>query len=380
MIYLDNAATTKLREEALLAMMPFLQEEYGNPSGVYGLARSAYEAMDIAREKLRNVLGATAKKEINFTSGGTEANNLALKGVARANKHKGNHIITSQIEHHAVLNTCAALEEEGFAVTYLKPNEQGMILPEDIEAAITEDTILISIMWANNEVGTINGVRHIAQVAHEHKILFHTDAVQAVGHLDINVNRDGIDLLSLSAHKFHGPKGAGALYVREGVAIQPIQQGGKQERGLRAGTENVAGIVGMAEALWLAHAERAQEAIRLAQLRDSLLTQIRMFMPAVIVNGAPYHRSPGNLSVSFPGYLASDILFHLDEVGIACSGGAACTAAQEGPSHVLMAMGIKNELAQATVRFSLSRFTTLEQINQVAKHLQEILDMLALQN
>ena len=373
MIYLDNAATTKLREEVLAAMLPFLQEDYGNPSGVYGLARHAYEAMDAAREKMRNALGAAARKEIIFTSGGTEANGLALKGVARANQNKGKHMITSAVEHHAILNTCAALEKEGFCITYIKPNGQGMVLPEDIEAAIRPDTILVSIMWANNEVGTINPVRHIAEIAHNHDILFHTDAVQAVGHVDIDVVRDGIDLLSLSAHKFHGPKGVGALYLRDGVLIEPLQQGGKQERGLRAGTENVAGIVGMAEALRLACAEREPHSIRLAQLRDSLLTKIRTFLPEVVVNGAPYHRSPGSLSLSFPGYQASDILFHLDEAGIACSGGAACTAAEEGPSHVLKAMGVSNELAQATIRFSLSRYTTIHEINQVAKVLQEIL-------
>lgn len=380
MIYFDNAATTKLREEALEAMLPFLKEEYGNPSGVYALARSAYEALDEAREKMRVALGANLKKEIIFTSGGTEANNLALKGIARANKAKGNHIITSQIEHHAILHTCAALEKEGFVVTYVAPNKQGMVSPEDIEAAITKDTILISIMWTNNEVGTINPIRHIAEIAHNHSVLFHTDAVQAVGHLDVDVHRDKIDLLSLSAHKFHGPKGVGALYVKDGTVLQTVQQGGKQERGQRAGTENVAGIVGMAEALKLASEEREKEAIRVAKVRDSLLTQVRMFMPEVIVNGAPYYRSPGNLSLSFPGFLASDILFHLDEAGIACAGGAACTAAEEGPSHVLRAMGVEDSLAKSTIRFSLSRYTTLAEVNIVATTLQNILNMLSQEN
>ncbi len=373
MIYLDNAATTKIRGEVLSAMMPYLTTEYGNPSGVYSLAREAHSGLDRAREQMRRALNAKFAREIFFTSCGTESDNWAIKGTAYALADKGKHIITSKAEHHAVLETCAFLETQGFSVTYLDPDRFGMITADMVENAITEETILVSVMHANNEIGTINPIREIAETAHSHGILMHTDAVQSVGHIPVDVQELGVDLLSLSGHKFHAPKGVGALYIRSGCKLAHFMNGGAQERGSRAGTENLASIVGMGEAIRLACDEMQAENTRLAALRDEMIRRILSEIPDARLNGHPTDRLPGNLRVSFPNVKAELILFNMDLAGIACSGGSACTAGSIGVSHVLEAIKADPEYASGTVRFSFSRYTTLEEIDEAVNTLKTIL-------
>lgn len=372
MIYLDNAATTRMRPEVLEAMLPYLQDAFGNASAGYALARQAHGALDAAREQMRSALHAEKAREVYFTSGGTESDNWAIKGVALANRQKGRHIVTTAVEHHAVLETCEALEREGFSVTYLRPDGEGRICLADIERAVRPDTVLVSVMWANNEVGTVNPVAEIGAFLRERGILFHVDAVQAVGHLPIDVVQAKIDLLSLSAHKFHGPKGVGALYIREGVRVADLMDGGAQERGRRAGTENVAGIVGMGEAMRLAEEELSTEAARQSAIRDHMIRRALLEVPGAVLNGSREHRLPGNVNLSVPGVRSEVTLFKMDMAGIACSGGSACTAGAIGASHVLLAMGLPDARVQSAIRFSFSRDTTREEVDAAVEELKHI--------
>ena len=372
MIYLDNAATTRMRPEVLEAMLPYLQDAFGNASAGYALARQAHGALDAAREQMRSALHAEKAREVYFTSGGTESDNWAIKGAALANRQKGRHIVTTAVEHHAVLETCEALEQEGFSVTYLRPDGEGRICLADIERAVRPDTVLVSVMWANNEVGTVNPVAEIGAFLRERGILFHVDAVQAVGHLPIDVVQAKIDLLSLSAHKFHGPKGVGALYIREGVRVADLMDGGAQERGRRAGTENVAGIVGMGEAMRLAEEELSTEAARQSAIRDYMIRRALLEVPGAVLNGSREHRLPGNVNLSVPGVRSEVTLFKMDMAGIACSGGSACTAGAIGASHVLLAMGLPDARVQSAIRFSFSRDTTREEVDAAVEELKHI--------
>lgn len=372
MIYLDNAATTRMRPEVLEAMLPYLQDAFGNASAGYALARQAHGALDAAREQMRSALHAEKAREVYFTSGGTESDNWAIKGAALANRQKGRHIVTTAVEHHAVLETCEALAREGFSVTYLRPDGEGRICLADIERAVRPDTVLVSVMWANNEVGTVNPVAEIGAFLRERGILFHVDAVQAVGHLPIDVVQAKIDLLSLSAHKFHGPKGVGALYIREGVRVADLMDGGTQERGRRAGTENVAGIVGMGEAMRLAEEELSTEAARQSAIRDYMIRRALLEVPGAVLNGSREHRLPGNVNLSVPGVRSEVTLFKMDMAGIACSGGSACTAGAIGASHVLLAMGLPDARVQSAIRFSFSRDTTREEVDAAVEELKHI--------
>ncbi len=371
MIYFDNAATTRLRPEALAAMLPYLKEEYGNPSGAYAISRRAHFALDRAREQVKEALGAEFDREIFFTSGGTESDNWALKGAAFANRAKGNHIITTKTEHHAVLEACAWMEKQGFSVTYLPVGGDCRVDPAALSAALRPETILISVMWANNEVGAVNDIETIGAIAKSAGVLFHTDAVQAAGHLPIDVEKCSIDLLSLSAHKFHGPKGVGVLYARNGVQIDNLISGGAQERQKRSGTENVAGVAGLGEALALAVAELEEDTAHILEIREYARKRISSEIPSAILNGSALHRLPGNLNFSFLGTRSETTLYNLDFAGIACSGGAACTAGALGKSHVLLAMGLSEERMASAVRFSFSKYNTLEEIDILLSELKK---------
>ena len=363
-IYLDNAATTPVRKEVVDAMLPYFTESFGNPSSVYQIAQMNKKAIDDARETIANALGARAN-EIFFTSGGSEADNWALKGIAYANKAKGNHIITSKIEHHAVLHTCEFLEKNGFEVTYLDVDEYGMVHPEDVEKAIKDTTILISIMYANNEIGTINPIKEIGAIAKAHKIPFHTDAVQAVGQVRIDVNDQNIDLLSLSGHKINGPKGMGVLYIRRGLKIENLIHGGAQERGRRAGTENVPGIVGLAKAMELAYTDFEAKIEKMTKLRDKLIHGILEAIPYTKLNGHPTMRLANNSNIGVQYVEGESLLLLLDMNGIAGSSGSACTSGSLDPSHVLLAIGIPHEKAHGSIRFTLGTQNTEEEIDKV---------------
>lgn len=370
-IYLDYAATAPVLPEVLEAMIPFFVSCYGNPSGIHGTGREARKAVEQARRETAEVLGAESR-EILFTSGGSESDNLALQGTAHALREKGKHLITSRIEHPAVLNTCRRLEEEGFRVTYLAPDRTGRISPESVREAMEPDTILVSIMTANNEIGTIQPAAEIGAVCREKGILFHTDAVQAVGLLPVRADRLNADLISLSAHKFHGPKGVGALYVRKGTRLDALICGGSQERGLRAGTENVPGIVGLGKAIRIAEAEREENAGRIRELRDTLEKRILQAVPDAAVNGDPELRLPNNCHLSFPGVESEALLLRLDLAGIAASGGSACTSGSTEPSHVLKAIGLEDEYIRGSIRLTLGRETTREDTEKTAQVLPEI--------
>jgi len=352
-VYLDNAATTPVSQAVLDKMLPYFREHYGNASSIYGTGRDARKAIDAARRQAAQALNAKAN-EIYFTAGGSESDNWAIKGAAFMQRKKGNHIITTSIEHHAVLHTCQWLEKQGFTVTYLPVDEFGLVTASQVEKAITPETILISIMAANNEIGTLEPIKEISQIARAHKILFHTDAVQAIGVVPVDVEDWGVDLLSLSAHKFHGPKGVGLLYIRTGVRVDSIIHGGAQERGKRAGTENLAGIVGMAEALELAVRHQPDNAMRLAAMRDRLIQGIKERIPDVRLNGHPTKRLPGNANVSIRYIEGEAMLLRLDFAGIAASSGSACTSGSLDPSHVLLAIGLPHEIAHGSLRFSFS--------------------------
>lgn len=374
-IYMDNAATTPLKREVLDAMMPYLTEEYGNASSIYATGRDAKRALDEARQTVADALGAKAN-EIYFTSCGSEADNWAIQGVAYANKNRGRHIISSQIEHHAVLHTLQYLEKQGFEVTYLPVDEYGLVRIDDLRDAIRPDTILITIMYANNEIGTIEPISELAQIAREHKIPFHTDAVQAVGHVPINVKELGVDLLSLSAHKLYGPKGVGALYIKNGVKLDNFLHGGAQERGRRAGTENVAGIVGLAKAIELATADIDGNMARLTALRDKLISGIQAQIPYCRLNGHPAKRLCNNVNFSFEFIEGESLLLMLDMKGVAASSGSACTSGSLDPSHVLLAIGLKHEIAHGSLRLSIGDFTTEEDIDYVLEVLGPIVQRL----
>ncbi len=369
-IYLDHAATTPVAPAVLEAMLPFFREKFANPSSLYGPAREVRRAIDQARDTVARVLGARSS-EIIFTSGGTESDNLAIKGVAFANRHRGNHIITSRVEHHAVLHTCEYLEKFGFRVTYLPVDRTGLVDLNALEDALDDQTILVSIMYANNEVGTIQPLKEIAQLLRPRGIIFHTDAVQAAGALPLNVDDLGVDLLSLSAHKFYGPKGAGVLYVRRGVTFWPQQHGGGQERGRRAGTENVPGIVGLAKALELAEQNRPQYVAHCQALRDRLIQGVLERIPGAVLTGHPTQRLPNNASFCLEGIDAESLLLMLDRRGVCASSGSACTSGSLEPSHVLLAMGIQSPLALGSLRLTVGLDNTPEQIDRALDILVE---------
>lgn len=376
-IYLDHASTTPMRPEVLEAMVPFMREQYGNPSSIYKMGREARTALDGARDKVATLLGADAR-EIIFTAGGSEADNLAIKGAAFARRERGNHIIVSAIEHPAVLETSRQLEKHGFEVTYLPVDAQGLVDPHALVAAITPETILVSIMHANNEIGTIQPISEIGRLLREKSILFHTDAVQTAGHIPVNVQDLGVDLLSLSAHKFYGPKGAGALYVRRGVRLEPLINGGGQERQRRAGTENVAGIVGLATALGLAVAEMDSVDRRLRLLQNRLIEGVMEVIPHTRLNGHRTQRVPNNVSFCFEFIEGESLLLNLDMQGIAASSGSACTSGSLEPSHVLLALGLPHEIAHGSLRLTLGRDTTEAEIDRVIDVLPGIVDRLRL--
>lgn len=356
-VYFDHSATTPVDVEVAALMLEHMTEKFGNPGSIHYFGREANKAVTEARTHLADLLGANAN-EIFFTSGGTESDNLALKGVALANRKKGNHIITTVIEHHAVLHTCEFLEKQGFSVTYLPVDENAMVNVEDLKNAITDQTILISVMFANNEVGTIQPIKEIGEIAKAKGIYFHTDAVQAVGNYPIDVNEYNIDLLSLSGHKLYGPKGIGAIYIRKGVKIQSLQQGGSQERKIRAGTENVPGIVGLGKAALKAQQEMEARIAHVQGLRDKLIKGIQEKMTDIKLNGHPEQRLPGNVNFSFAYIEGESLLLNLDMKGIAASSGSACTSGSLDPSHVLLAMGMNHETAHGSLRLSLGRGNT----------------------
>ncbi len=374
-IYLDNSATTPLKKEVLDAMMPYLTENFGNPSSIYKIGRDAKAAIEKARKQVADAIGAKPA-EIFFTGCGSEADNWAIKGTAFAKQNKGKHIITSKIEHHAVLHTLQYLEKKGFEVTYLPVDEYGKISLDDLKNAIRPDTTLITIMMANNEVGTIEPIEEIGKIAKEHNITFHTDAVQAVGSLDVDVAKLGVDMLSLSAHKFGGPKGVGALYIRGHFRPEVFMHGGAQERARRAGTENVASIVGLGEAITLATKNIAEKQEKLIALRDYLIKSIMEKIPYVKLNGHPTDRLPGNANFSFNFIEGESLLLMLDLNGIAASSGSACTSGSLDPSHVLLSMGLPHEIAHGSLRLSIGDVNTKEEIDKVIDVLPGIVQRL----
>ena len=374
-IYLDNAATTSLKSEVLEEMMPILKENYGNPSSIYSIGRNARKEVEKSRQTVAGILGANPN-EIFFTSCGTESDNWAIRGVAFAQLRKGkNHIITSKIEHHAVLHTVKELEKEGFEATYLDVDKNGFVNPEDVKAAITEKTALVTVMYANNEIGTIQKISEIGKVCHEKGVIFHTDAVQAVGHLEINVKEQNIDLLSLSGHKFHGPKGVGALYVKKGVRILNLMQGGAQESNKRPGTENVAGIVGLAKALEISMQNRQEKNKNLEKKRDFLINELLKIKRSRL-NGDRTERLPGNVNISFEGIEGESLLLLLDAAGICASSGSACTSGSLDPSHVLLAIGLVHEVAHGSLRLSLDESTTMEELEYTVSEVKKIVERL----
>jgi len=375
MVYLDNNATTPVDRRVYEAMTPYLFEKFGNPSTLYSIGAEARSAVEEARRKVADLVGARPD-EIVFTGCGTESDNMALKGVAFAHMERGKHIIVSSIEHHAVLNTAAYLEKIGFEVTYLPVDRYGMVDPDDLRRAIRSDTILVSIMLANNEIGTIQPIKELCSVSHEKGVLFHTDAVQAAGKLRIDVEELGVDLLSLSAHKIYGPKGVGALYIRKGTKIHPLIHGGHQERGRRAGTENVAGIVGFGKAAQIALQEMEEEAVWIAELRDRLERGILERIEDVLINGHPEKRLPNTTNISFRYIEGEAIILKLASHGIFASTGSACSSDTLEPSHVLMAIGLSPEVGHGSVRFSLGKFNTADDVDRTLEVLPEVVSNL----
>lgn len=375
LIYMDNAATTRTAPEVVEAMLPYFTESYGNPSSLYGFASQNKDAITQARETIAATIGAKGK-EIYFTAGGSESDNWALKATADALGAKGKHIITSAIEHHAILHTCDYLEKKGFEITYVGVDENGRVKLDELKAAIRDDTILISVMFANNEIGTIQPIKEIGEIAHEHGILFHTDAVQAYAHIPINVDEYNIDMMSASGHKFYGPKGIGFLYIRTGVKIGSFVHGGAQERKRRAGTENVPGIIGMARAAEMAH-EKMQETIEYEEkLRDHLIERVMKEIPYTRLNGDAHDRLPNNTNFSFRFVEGESMLIMLDMRGICGSSGSACASGSLDPSHVLLAIGLPHEIAHGSLRLTLSDQTTMEEIDATADALAEIIPQL----
>jgi cysteine desulfurase len=373
-IYMDYSATTYTKPEVLEEMLPYFTASFGNPSSLYTLADNNKKAISVARERVAKAINADAS-EIYFTSGGSEADNWAIKGIAFAKKDKGNHIITSAIEHHAIINTCKFLERNGFEVTYLPVDEYGFVNPEDVRAAITDKTILVSIMFANNEIGTIQPIKEIGAVCKEKKVLFHTDAVQAVGHVSIDVKEMNIDLLSMAGHKFHGPKGVGALYIRRGVRIENLIHGGGQERSKRGSTENVPGIVGMGKAIELAISNMDKEGKRISALRDKLIKELTEKIPYTKLNGPTGDkRLPSNVNMSFIGIEGETLLLDLDDKGICASTGSACASGDLEPSHVLLAIGLDHGVAHGSLRLSLGEKTTEEEVEYVIRELPKVIE------
>jgi cysteine desulfurase len=370
-IYLDHAATTPTRPEVVKSMLPFFTDAFGNPSSIYSHGQEAKGAMEEARTKVAELIGAR-NEEIVFTSGGTEADNFALKGIAYANEHKGNHIITTSIEHHAVLEVCKFLGRKGFRITCLPVDKYGLVDPNDVRKAITDKTILISVMHASNEVGTIEPVEEIGEIAKEAGIYFHSDAVQTVGHIPVNVDKLKVDLLSISAHKLYGPKGAGALYIRKGTKLVSLMHGGEQEKRRRAGTENVPAIVGLGKAVELAGQEMGKEAERLAYLRDKLIKGLKEKIDHIRLNGHPKRRLPNNVNVSVDFVEGESMLLNLDLEGICASTGSSCSSASLEPSHVLLALGLPPEQAHGSLRFTLGRENTEAAIERVLEVLPGI--------
>lgn len=370
-VYLDNAATTKVRPEVVEAMLPYFTEIYGNASAVYDFGQKCKQAIEDARETIGSSIGTRASN-IYFTAGGSESDNWALKGVAEAYKDKGKHIITTKIEHHAILHTCAYLEQQGYEVTYLDVDADGLVSPEDVKKAIRPDTILISVMFANNEIGTIEPIEEIGAIAHEHGILFHTDAVQAYAQVPIDVEKMHIDLLSASGHKLNGPKGIGFLYIRQGLKLKSFIHGGAQERKRRAGTENVPGIVGLGKAVEIAMATMDERIKKESELRDHLIARIEDEIPFAKLNGHRVKRLPNNINFCFRFIEGESMLIMLDMAGICGSSGSACTSGSLDPSHVLLAIGLPHEIAHGSLRLTLSDEITKEQLDYVVDHLKEI--------
>lgn len=373
--YFDNAATTPVREEVLQAILPYFREYYGNASSVYGIAKESKKALEKARAQVAAAIGAKPE-EVYFTAGGSESDNLALRGVSEAYQKKGNHIITTKIEHHAILHTAEYLEKHGVEVTYLNVDEFGRISLEELEKAIRPETILISIMFANNEIGTIQPIAEIGAIAKKHGVLFHTDAVQALGHVPIDVEKMNIDLLSMSGHKLGAPKGIGAIYIRKGVAVTPLIFGGAQESKRRAGTENIPGIVGMGMAAELAVKEMEEMTEKLTAMRDKLIRGILEQIPHSRLNGHPTERLPGNCNISFEFIEGESLLLLLDALGIAASSGSACTSGSLDPSHVLMAIGLPHEVAHGSLRLTMDRDNTEEEIDFILEKLPAIVQRL----
>ena len=371
-IYLDHAATTPVKEEVLNEMMPYFSANYGNPSSIYSIGRKNKKAVDTARNKVAKAIGCL-DKEIIFTSCGSESDNLAIKGIAYANKEKGNHIITSKIEHPAVLNTCKRLEEEGYDVTYLGVDENGFIDLEELKKSIKENTILISIMFANNEIGTIQPIKEISKIANESNIIFHSDCVQAVGNVKINVEEMGIDLLSMSAHKFYGPKGVGALYVKDGIKITKLQDGGHQEKNKRAGTENVAGIVGLGKAIEIADYNLENYNSKLIKLRNYFVREMTTKFDNIKINGDLKQRLPGNINISFPDIDGEELLLKLDSLGICASAGSACSSGSLQPSHVLLAIGLDSKFANGSLRITFGEQNTIDEVRYVIDSIKRII-------
>lgn len=374
-VYADNAATTRIAPQVLDAMLPYLKEEYGNPSTLYKLGREAKIAIEKAREQVAQVIGAKAE-EIFFTGSGTEADNMALKGVLYGPAGKGKkHLITTKIEHHAVLHTAMALEKEGFQVTFLSVDKNGRVDLEELKQAITPDTALVSIMAANNEVGTIQPIEEIGKICREKGVLFHTDGVQAFGHMPLDVNKMNIDLLSLSAHKINGPKGSGALYIRRGLGLRPVIEGGGQERNRRSGTENVAGIVGLGQAAQLAMETMEEESARLKALSKKLIDGV-LQIPETILTGDPENRLPGACSFAISAIEGESLVLYLDMEGICTSTGSACSTGSLDPSHVLMAIGLSHEVSHGSLRVSLGRFNTEEEVDYIIETLPKVVEKL----
>ena len=370
-VYLDNAATTKVRPEVVEAMLPYFTEIYGNASAVYDFGQKCKQAIEDARETIGSSIGTRASN-IYFTAGGSESDNWALKGVAEVYKDKGKHIITTKIEHHAILHTCAYLEQQGYEVTYLDVDADGLVSPEDVKKAIRPDTILISVMFANNEIGTIEPIEEICAIAHEHGILFHTDAVQAYAQVPIDVEKMHIDLLSASGHKLNGPKGIGFLYIRQGLKLKSFIHGGAQERKRRAGTENVPGIVGLGKAVEIAMATMDERIKKESELRDYLIARIEDEIPFAKLNGHRVKRLPNNINFCFRFIEGESMLIMLDMAGICGSSGSACTSGSLDPSHVLLAIGLPHEIAHGSLRLTLSDEITKDQLDYVVDHLKEI--------
>lgn len=370
--YFDHAATTPVREEVIKEMIPYYGIEYGNASAMYSLGRNAKKAINKSRNQVANVINCNSS-EIYFTSCGSESDNLAIKGFAYANKMKGNHIITSKIEHHAVLDTCKTLEKQGFNVTYLNVDENGFIRLEELLNSITENTILISIMFANNEIGTIEPIEEIGKIAKDKGIVFHTDAVQAIGNTRIDVKKLNVDMLSLSGHKFYAPKGVGALYVKDGINFQKLQDGGEQEKNKRSGTENVAQIVGLGKAIELIYNEYDMYNKKLKEMREYFIREIKKHINNIKINGDLDNRLPGNINISFNNIDGAELLFKLDECGICASAGSACSTSNPMPSHVLTAIGLDKVLIGGTLRLSFGKDNTKEDIDYLVNKLDEII-------